>query len=514
MRFEQKFKDYRIASRHFDLNFDGKIEFQEFSSFGNWINNKDIKSSTNNIIEVVSPYYDKKIASIPDSTSKDLQNAVDSAEDSFPLWSKTNIRDRAQIMLRFKSIIENDIDNLATIIALDNGKTIEDAIGSIKRGVEVIDFAISMPNILKGESSEVSPGINCVMTHEPLGVVAGITPFNFPVMVPLWMIPLAITAGNCFILKPSEQTPLAAIKLAEYLEQAGLPKGVFNVVHGSKDIVEAICDNSKIKAVAFVGSSKVAEIVYSRSAQKKKRAICLGGAKNHMIVVPDADVNSTAKGLLASSMGSAGQRCMAASVAVGVDNIDHIIDQLIKEANQFKLGIDMGTIISKASLDRITNYINEAEKMGAKILLDGRNTQSPSKYESGYWIGPTILDYVNPDWACATDEIFGPVLSIIRVPTIEKAMEIENNSQYGNAAAVFTTSGEIAKIVSDSASSGMIGINIGVPVPRDPFSFGGWNESKYGHGDITGVSGVNFWTNLKKTTSRWPESSQEWKKYF
>jgi len=491
-----------------------KIEFQEFSSFGNWINNKDIKSGTNNIIEVVSPYYDKKIASIPDSTSKDLQNAVDSAEDSFPLWSKTNIRDRAQIMLRFKSIIENDIDNLSTIIALDNGKTIEDAIGSIKRGVEVIDFAISMPNVLKGESSEVSPGINCVMTHEPLGVVAGITPFNFPVMVPLWMIPLAITAGNCFILKPSEQTPLAAIKLAEYLEQAGLPKGVFNVVHGSKDIVEAICDNSKIKAVAFVGSSKVAEIVYSRSAQKKKRAICLGGAKNHMIVVPDADVNSTAKGLLASSMGSAGQRCMAASVAVGVDNIDHIIDQLIKEANQFKLGIDMGTIISKASLDRITNYINEAEKMGAKILLDGRNIQSPSEYESGYWIGPTILDYVNPDWACATDEIFGPVLSIIRVPTIEKAMEIENNSQYGNAAAVFTTSGEIAKIVSDNASSGMIGINIGVPVPRDPFSFGGWNESKYGHGDITGVSGVNFWTNLKKTTSRWPESSQEWKKYF
>ena len=360
-----------------------KIEFQEFSSFGNWINNKDIKSSTNNIIEVVSPYYDKKIASIPDSTSKDLQNAVDAAEDSFSLWSKTNIRDRAQIMLRFKSIIENDIDNLATIIALDNGKTIEDAIGSIKRGVEVIDFAISMPNVLKGESSEVSPGINCVMTHEPLGVVAGITPFNFPVMVPLWMIPLAITAGNCFILKPSEQTPLAAIKLAEYLEQAGLPEGIFNVVHGSKDIVEAICDNSKIKAVAFVGSSKVAEIVYSRSAQKKKRAICLGGAKNHMIVVPDADVNSTAKGLLASSMGSAGQRCMAASVAVGVDNIDHIIDQLIKEANQFKLGIDMGTIISKASLDRITNYINEAEKVGAKILLDGRNTQSPSKYESG-----------------------------------------------------------------------------------------------------------------------------------
>ena len=303
-------------------------------------------------------------------------------------------------------------------------------------------------------------------------------------------------------------------KYLRHLEKAGIPKGVFNIVHGSKRIVEAICDHPQIKAVAFVGSSKVAEIVYTRSTQKKKRSICLGGAKNHMIVVPDADIDSTAKGLLASSMGSAGQRCMAASVAVGVSNIDHIIDQLVKEAKGYKLGVDMGTIISKVSLDRITNYISGAEKMGAKILFDGRKVSIPSDYESGYWIGPTILDHVDPKWACATEEIFGPVLSIIRAETIEEAMIIENNSQYGNAASVFTTSGEIAKIVSDSASSGMVGINIGVPVPRDPFSFGGWNESKYGHGDITGVSGVRFWTNLKKTTSRWPEASEEWKKYF
>ena len=303
-----------------------EIKIQDFESYGNWINNQDESAGNVESINVISPYFDKKIASIPASNSEHLDSAVEAASAAFLNWSRTNIRDRAQIMSRFKSIIENDIENLATIIALDNGKTIEDAIGSIKRGVEVIDFAVSMPNVLKGESSEVSPGINCVMTHEPIGVVSGITPFNFPVMVPLWMIPLAITAGNTFILKPSEQTPLAAIKLAEYLEKAGLPKGVFNVVHGSKDIVEAICDHPKIKAVAFVGSSKVAEIVYSRSTQKKKRAICLGGAKNHMIVVPDADVDSTAKGLLASSMGSAGQRCMAASVAVGVEDVDHIID--------------------------------------------------------------------------------------------------------------------------------------------------------------------------------------------
>ena len=246
------------------------IKINDFGDFGNWINNHDKKTSSVKSIKVLSPYFDKQIATIPDSNSHHLDEAVNTASDAFRSWSKTNIRDRAQIMSRFKSIIEDDIDNLANIIALDNGKTIDDALGSIRRGVEVIDFAISMPNVLKGESSEVSPGINCVMTHEPLGVVAGITPFNFPVMVPLWMIPLAITAGNTFILKPSEQTPLAAIKLAEYLEQAGLPEGVFNVVHGSKDIVEAICDNSKIKAVAFVGSSKVAEIVYSRSYPKQE----------------------------------------------------------------------------------------------------------------------------------------------------------------------------------------------------------------------------------------------------
>jgi len=490
------------------------IEFQDFQSCGNWIDNQTKKDETVDEIKIFSPYFDKQIATIPNSDREDLNQAVESASNAFHDWSRTNIRDRAQVMFRFKSIIENDIQNLSSIIALDSGKTIDDALGSIKRGIEVIDFAISMPNILKGESAEVGPGINCIMSHEPIGVVAGITPFNFPVMVPLWMIPLAITAGNTFILKPSEQTPLASIKLAEYLEKAGIPKGVFNIVHGSKIIVEEICDHPKIKAVAFVGSSKVAEIVYTRSTQKKKRSICLGGAKNHMIVVPDADIVSTAKGLLASSMGSAGQRCMAASVAVGVSDIDHIINRLVREAKSYKLGVDMGTIISKSSLGRIAKYISDAEKMGATILFDGRKVPIPSDYESGYWIGPTILDRVDPKWACATEEIFGPVLSIIRSETIEEAMMIENNSQYGNAASVFTTSGEIAKIVSDSASSGMVGINIGVPVPRDPFSFGGWNESKYGHGDITGMSGVSFWTNLKKTTSRWPESSDEWKKYF
>ena len=491
-----------------------KIEFKDFGERKNWISGKLEDSSSGKKISIISPYYDKEIATVPDSNSNDLDIAVQAAESIFPDWRRTNIRDRAEIMFRFKTLLESNIDELAHLISLDNGKTIEDAKASINRGKEVVEFATSLPNILKGDSSQVADGITCTMTNEPLGVVAGITPFNFPAMVPLWMIPLAITSGNCFILKPSEKTPLSTLKIAEYLKEAGLPDGVFQILNGSQEAVEAICDHPDIKAVAFVGSSKVAKIVYTRTTAQGKRALCLGGAKNHMIVVPDADLDSTAKGLLASSMGSAGQRCMAASVAVGVANVDPIINQLIEEANKFVLGLDMGTIISKTAFDRIKGYIDEAENMGAKVLVDGRNPVPPAGYENGYWLGPTILDGVDPDWPCAKEEIFGPVLSIIRTDTIDEAMKIENNNIYGNAAAVFTTSGEVAKTISETASSGMVGVNIGVPVPREPYSFGGWNESKYGHGDITGKSGVEFWTDLKKVTARWPESDEPWKKYF
>ena len=491
-----------------------KIEFKDLGEKKNWISGRFEDSSSSKTISIISPYFDKEIATIPDSNYSDLDIAVQAARSIFPAWERTNIRDRAEIMFRFKTILESNIEELAHLISLDNGKTIEDAKASINRGKEVVEFATSLPNILKGDASQVADGITCTMTHEPLGIVAGITPFNFPAMVPLWMIPLAITSGNCFILKPSEQTPIAALKIAEYLKDAGLPDGVFQIINGSKEAVEAICDHPDIKAVAFVGSSKVAKIVYSRTTAQGKRALCLGGAKNHMIVVPDADLDSTAKGLLASSMGSSGQRCMAASVAVGVADVDPIIDQLIEEAKKYILGVDMGTIISRSAFDRIKSYIDDAENMGAKILIDGRDPTPPEGYDNGYWLGPTILDGVDPDWPCAKEEIFGPVLSIIRTDTIDKAMKIENNNIYGNAAAVFTTSGEVARTISETASAGMVGINIGVPVPREPYSFGGWNESKYGHGDITGKSGVEFWTDLKKVTARWPESNEAWKKYF
>jgi len=490
------------------------IQFQNFGEQKNWVTGNYQNSNSGNTISVISPYFDKEIATVPDSNYSDLDNAVISAKKVFPEWASRGIRDRTDVMFNLKSIMEKNLEELAHLIALDNGKTIDDAKGSILRGKEVVEFATSLPSLLSGDSSAVGAGVTCTMTHEPLGVVAGITPFNFPAMVPLWMIPLAITVGNCFILKPSEQTPLSALKIAEYLQESGLPDGVFSVVNGSRDAVESICNHPDIKAVAFVGSSNVAKIVYSRSSANGKRALCLGGAKNHMIVVPDADQDSTAKGLLASSMGSAGQRCMAASVAVGVADIDPIIKQLVEEAKAFELGIDMGTIISRSALDRIISYIDDAEKMGAQVLVDGREATPPAGYENGYWLGVTVLDGVDPDWPCAKEEIFGPVLSIIRTETLEDAMRIENDNQYGNAAAVFTTSGDVAKTISETASAGMIGINIGVPVPREPYSFGGWNESKFGHGDITGRSGVSFWTNLKKVTARWPESDEAWKKYF
>jgi len=483
---------------------DKNIQFQNYGARGNWVANEWVPAKEGKTISIISPYFDKEIATVPDSSAADLDAIVDRAQVAFPGWAATNIRDRAQIMFRFKTIMENDIENLAELIALDNGKTVADAKGSIQRGIDVIEYATTIPEVLKEESSQVSAGITCTMTHEPLGVVAGITPFNFPVMVPLWMIPLAITAGNCFILKPSEQTPLAGLQIAEYLKEAGLPTGVFSVVNGSREAVEGICDHIDIRAVAFVGSSKVAKIVYTRSTAVGKRALCLGGAKNHIIIVPDADENSTAKGLLASSMGSAGQRCMAASVMVGVEEVDAIIDSIVESSAQLKLGEDMGAVISKAARERIIRMIDEAKEQGARIVLDGRNPQSPEGYDGGYWLGPTIIDHASPEMACAQVEIFGPVLTIVRADSLKEAMKIENSSPYGNAASIFTTSGAVSRYVSENASAGMVGINVGVPVPRDPFSFGGWNQSKFGHGDITGSSGLSFWTNLRKVTTRWP----------
>ena len=376
--------------------------------------------------------------------------------------------------------------------------------------MELCEFAVSLPQIVNNEVQEVSSGVECRTERRPVGVVASIAPFNFPIMVPHWTMPNALMLGNTMVMKPSELVPLSVVRIAELLKEAGLPDGVFNVVNGGKEVVESICDHPGIKAVSFVGSTNVAKIVYKRATSNLKRCVALGGAKNHLIVLPDAHLDMTASNVVASMSGCAGQRCMAASVMVGVDKVQHIIDKMVEEAKKIVPGENLGSVISAAAKERIEGYITAAEKAGATILLDGRGANVAGK-EGGYYVGPTIIDHVTLEMSVASEEIFGPVISIIRAKDLDEAIDIENSSNYGNAAAVFTQSGGLAKQVIERASAGMIGVNIGVPVPREPFSFGGWNESKFGVCDITGRSSVEFWTQNKKTTIKWnPEAQTNW----
>ncbi|MBI2619867.1 MAG: aldehyde dehydrogenase family protein, partial [Ignavibacteriales bacterium] len=390
------------------------------------------------------------------------------------------------------------------------GKTMPEASAEIEKAIEVTEFACAMPQLIPGEILEVSKGVECRVDRYPLGVVASITPFNFPNMVPNWTIPNALVLGNTMILKPSEQVPLSAVRISELLKEAGLPDGAFNVVNGGQAVVEALCDHPGIRAISFVGSTKVAKIVYARATSRHKRALCLGGAKNHLIVLPDAHEAMAASNIAASMSGCAGQRCMAASAMVAVGPVDHIIKLLCEEARKIIPGKNLGAVISKQAKERIEAYITEAEKAGAKVLVDGRNA-AVEGMEKGYYVGPTVIDHVTPDMKIAKEEVFGPVLSIMRTKTVDEALAIENANPYGNAASVFTQSGGTARYVIERASAGMIGVNIGVPVPREPFSFGGWNESKFGACDITGKSAIEFFTKLKKTTTKWnPESKVNW----
>lgn len=461
-------------------------------------------------MDVHCPLDGNKISTVPLSNKKDLDLAVESATKAYPGWSNRTIKDRVQIFYRYKTLLEQNLKELAAIVHDENGKTMNESIAEVAKSIELTEFACSMPQLIQGEILEVSPGVECRVELKPLGVVASIAPFNFPHMVPHWTIPNAIALGNCMILKPSEVVPISANRIAEMLKEAGLPDGVFNVVNGNREIVEAICDHPGIQAVSFVGSTKVAKIVYKRSTSNLKRCVALGGAKNHLIVFPDAHVEMTAKDVAASMSGCAGQRCMALSVVVGVGNVDHIIDKLCEEARNIVPGQNLGSVISKEAKERIERYITEAEKAGATILVDGRNA-SVKDFENGYYVGPTVIDNVTPDMSIAKEEVFGPVLAIIRTKNLDEAMTIENSSNYGNAAGVYTQSGGLAREVMARASAGMIGVNIGVPVPREPFSFGGWNESKFGVNDITGKSSIDFWTQLKKTTTKWnPEAGINW----
>jgi malonate-semialdehyde dehydrogenase (acetylating)/methylmalonate-semialdehyde dehydrogenase len=482
----------------------------KYSPVQNFINGKFVDASSKRTLDVISPLDGKLLSKVPLSAAQDLDAAVKAAKAAFTLWGHTPIKERVQVFFRYKYLLEKNLKELAELCSEENGKTYNESVAEIEKCIELTEFACSLPQLVAGEILEVSRGVECRTEHVPLGVVASIVPFNFPAMVPNWTIPNAIALGNCIIIKPSEKVPLCCGKLAELLKEAGLPDGVFSIVHGDSEIVNAICDHPNIEAVSFVGSTKVAKIVYQRATQKFKRALALGGAKNHLMVLPDAKADMTAQNVAASMSGCAGQRCMAASAMVGVGNVDHIIDKICEEAKKIVPGKNLGAVISKEAKERIEKYITEAEQQGARILVDGRNAIVEGK-ENGTYVGPTVIDHVQPDMAVAREEIFGPVISIIRTKTVDEALAIENSNPYGNAASVFTQNGGLARYVIDHASAGMIGVNVGVPVPREPFSFGGWNESKFGVGDITGKSSIEFWTKLKKSTTKWnPEAGVNW----
>jgi malonate-semialdehyde dehydrogenase (acetylating)/methylmalonate-semialdehyde dehydrogenase len=459
---------------------------------------------------VISPLNGKVLAAVPHGGMAELEPAVAAARAAFPAWSRTPVKERVQVFFRYKRLLEEHLDELAALCREENGKTYAEAVAEIEKSIELTEFACSMPQLVAGELLEVSRGVECRTDYVPLGIVASIVPFNFPAMVPNWTLPNALALGNCMILKPSEQVPLSAMRLGALLREAGLPDGVLNIVHGGADMVEAICDHPEIEAVSFVGSTRVARLVYQRATSRLKRCLALGGAKNHLLVLPDAIPDMTAQNVAASMSGCAGQRCMAASAMVAVGEVDAIIERICAEARAIVPGKNLGAVISRQAKERIERYITEAEQAGALVLVDGRNAVVPG-CEGGFYVGPTVLDRVTPDMAVAREEIFGPVLSILRVATVDEALAIENASPYGNAASVFTRSGGMARYIAERASAGMVGVNVGVPVPREPFGFGGWNESRFGTGDITGKSSIAFWTRQKKTTIKWnPEAGINW----
>jgi malonate-semialdehyde dehydrogenase (acetylating)/methylmalonate-semialdehyde dehydrogenase len=476
----------------------------------NYIGGTFVDSNGREHLDVTNPADGSVISRVPLSGATEVANAVEAAKKAGPGWAATPIKERAQVFYRYKALLEKHIDELAAIVSEENGKIRSEAEAEVLKSAELCEFACSLPQIVPGEVLEVSRGVECRVERYPVGIVASITPFNFPNMVPNWTIPNAIALGNCMILKPSEQVPISSGRIAELLREAGLPDGVLNVVHGGRDTVEAICDDPGIEAVTFVGSTAVAKIVYRRATSNLKRALALGGAKNHLIVMPDAEPDMTSSNVVASMSGCAGQRCMAASVMMAVGATDHIIDRMASIVSGMVPGTHLGPVISRAAKERIERYITEAEEAGAKVLVDGRGYTVAGK-EEGYYVGPTLIDYVKPEMKIAQEEIFGPVMVIIRAKDVDEALHVQQRSHYGNAASIFTESGGVARYAMEKASAGMVGVNVGVPVPREPFGFGGWNESKFGAGDITGRGSIEFWTKAKKMTTKWnKEAGVNW----
>lgn len=462
---------------------------------------------TEGTVEVHSPYNGKSIGSVSVPSAKQIDEAIKAADAAQKDWGRTPMKERAKVLFNFRNILLRDIDMIAHVKSSESGKTFDEGKAGLMKGIEVLEYALSLQNADLGGKVEVSRGVMCEYRREALGVVANITPFNFPAMVPMWTIPISLALGNAYVWKPSDKTPLTALKIADALKEAGLPDGLLTVLHGGEATVNGIIDHSLVKAVGFVGSTKIAKIVYTRATALGKRALCLGGAKNHIILLPDANPELSGVGISDSFTGCAGQRCMAASVLLAVGDVSAHIKKITERASSLQLGKDMGAIITKSQVEFLHGAIARAEAAGARVLVDGRKAKAPAGFEGGNWLAPTVLDQVQPGSEAAKVELFGPIISIVHVKDLTEALAIQATSEYGNACSVFTSNGALAERVIREARAGMVGVNVGVPVPREPFSFGGINASKFGHGDITGVHSLDFWSDVKKVTSKWEKQN-------
>ena len=476
-----------------------------------FVNGKSYKGNSNRKGKVFNPATGEQESEVILGSKEDLNNTVNIARKAFESWSLKPPLQRARVMFKFKELIERNSEEIAKLIVSEHGKVYEDAKGSLTRGLEVVEFACGIPQMLKGEFTEnVGSEVDSWSIRQPLGVCAGITPFNFPAMVPMWMFPMAIACGNSFILKPSEKDPSCSFKLAELLSEAGLPDGVLNVVNGDKEVVDAILENKDIQAVSFVGSTPIAKYIYENAARNEKRVQALGGAKNHCVVMPDCDLDQAVNGLMGAAYGSAGERCMAQSVAVAVGDIgDTLVDKLSKKVEVLKVGpgmdknSEMGPLITKEHLQKVRGYVDIGVKEGAKLVVDGRNLKLQG-YENGFFIGGCLFDNVKKDMRIYKEEIFGPVLSVVRAKDFEEASKLVNDHEYGNGVSIFTRDGDAARTFSSKIKVGMVGINIPIPVPMAFHSFGGWKRSLFGDQHMHGPEGVRFYTKLKTITSRWP----------
>ncbi len=479
-----------------------------------WINGKQAESLGSRTAEVTNPATGVAIRLVPLATFEDVNVAVEAAKAAFPGWRDTTPLRRSRILNKFRELLEAHRAELAQLASEEHGKTLEDATGSVQRGIEVVEFAIGAPHLLKGEHAEnVGRGVDCHSMLQPVGVCAGITPFNFPAMVPMWMFPIAIACGNTFILKPSEKVPSCSLRMAELLKEAGLPDGVFNVVTGDKEAVDALLIHPDVRAISFVGSTPVAKYIYETAAHHGKRVQALGGAKNHAIVLPDASLDFTADAIMGAAYGSAGERCMAISTVVAVGDIaDTLVEKLRERAEKLVVGpgdqkgVDMGPVISRQHKDKIVSYIDSGVAQGAALVTDGRGIKVAG-HENGFFVGPTLFDRVSTEMTIYREEIFGPVLIVLRAASFTEAISLVNSNPYANGTAIFTSSGAAARRFQNEIEVGMVGINVPIPVPMAFFSFGGWKASLFGDLHMHGMEGVYFYTRTKAVTTRWPESS-------